>query len=160
MKSLKFRLQFKKVLNSKEEESIMIKKFLSIMIVFMMIISMSAFIVNAYTVSNSDKDTVTKSIKALSNNTLICDTVTKKFSNSRKYSAIKPQSNEISKMNIWVMNIDKKWMSEKVSVTCNNTIQYIDYYKDVTFTNGATVCFWGEQSGGSKRALTADVYAC
>lgn len=138
----------------------MFKKFLSLMIVFMMIMSMSVFIVNAYTVSNSNKATVTKSIKALYNNTLICDTVTKKYSSARKYSAIKPDSDEIAQMNVWVMNSDKKWMSEKTSVKCDGNIYYIDYYDDVTFVNGAYVCFWGEQSAVTKKSLTATVYAC
>lgn len=132
------------------------KRITSIILVVMLLISMGTFLVGA--VDRGNTKTFTKSIKAFTNNTYIQSVI--KDNVNAAYSAIKIDSeSELSEMNVWVMTSQNDWMSEKHLVSANDSITRIYYYNGTTFTEGASVCFWGEQGGLTAKEISGKLYS-
>lgn len=132
------------------------KRITSVILVVMLLISMGTFLVGA--VDRGNTKSFTKSIKALNNNTYIQSVI--KDNVNAAYSAIKIDSeSELSEMNVWVMTSQNDWMSEKHLVSANDSITRIYYYNGTTFTEGASVCFWGEQDGWQAKAISGKLYS-
>ncbi len=132
------------------------KRITSVILVVMLLISMGTFLVGA--VDRGNTKTFTKSIKAFTNNTYIQSVI--KDNVNAAYSAIKIDSeSELSEMNVWVMTSQNDWMSEKHLVSANDSITRIYYYNGTTFTEGASVCFWGEQGGLMAKEISGKLYS-
>ena len=132
------------------------KRITSVILVVMLLISMGTFLVGA--VDRGNTKTFTKSIKAFTNNTYIQSVI--KDNVNAAYSAIKIDSeSELSEMNVWVMTSQNDWMSKKQLVSANDSITIIYYYNGTTFTEGASVCFWGEQGGWQAKAISGKLYS-
>ncbi len=133
------------------------KRITSIILVVMLLISMGTFLVSAAT-DRGNTVSYTRSIKALNNNTYIQSVTNAGV--KKTYSAIKiNSSSEVDEMNVWVMTNEDKWMSEKHTVKADGSITKIYYYEDTTFVNGAEICFWGEQSGITTKAISGKLYS-
>lgn len=109
----------------------------------------------AYSDKYGNYKNFTKTMKAVNVNTEIGHL--KKTFSEKNYSQIKlKQKSTVNKMNVWVMNSEKKWMSDKVEIVPNDNDKIkIPYAKGVTFNKDAEVYLWGEQ--GNVRQLVAEL---
>lgn len=69
------------------------------------------------------------------------------------------KTSTVKKMNVWIMNKNKKWVSDKVEIVPNDNDSITIKYDDVTFVKGAPVYLWGEQGNVKKLVANIRFYA-
>lgn len=92
-------------------------------------------------------------ISSLGNNTQI--RTLKKTYPKQNFSKVQlDSSSTVNQMDLWVSNVDRDKVSQKVRAYPDNNVYTIKYKTDITFLEGAQVVLWGEQNNVAKK--TAD----
>ncbi len=128
------------------------KKF--IQTIFVLVVALiPMFTIFAFAGYDYNTGDINITLSAAGNNTQLCSV--KKCAPEERYGKVKfKTSSTFNKANVWIMNSEKKWMSDKVEVLPNGKTVKIPYTTGITFTKGASVVFWGEQYNiASKKAV-------